>query len=328
MKKEKEINELSIVVKGWSNTGKSTIIYLINEYLKENGWDVGITQTVVKDYGDEEKYLDKLGKTINKRINALQSKTKISIIEESYNRKSSIDYRDRTYLEKRKTLRQLSIKDEIKNFIDIVTDDIWDSIKGFYSHPKYDPIRKIVDVEDISFYHTIKVLLIDGYLAYEVIYDDKQKNIIDISSLDPITMIVKPAENENTWIQHPDNDNLRRFLKDSQILYFSYTDGGEYYHTSYVEELKESYEKFKMAESAHLYDTVTSQKKNIELDSVKWLEKNMNRMSRIPEDKLDIGMFQHYVDNIKYDKFIKRISDIFRINMFNRLLELNEKIKN
>lgn len=242
-----------------------------------------------------------------------------------------IDYRDRTYLDKRKTLRQLSVKDEIKNYIDIVSDDVWDRIKIF-NVGRYDFIKSIIDLDDINFYSTIKTLLIDGFLAYEIIYNEEQNKITGLNPIDPISLIVKPdPDNDNkfSWIQYPDNDSMRRVLTNDQIIYFSYSRGAEYYHISYVEELKESYEKFKMAESAHLYVTVaTGAKGDMDLDSVKWLEKNMNRTSKIPNDKLSFEVYQ-YIEksNDKYEKFLTRISDIFKIKMFDKLLDIKNKIE-
>ena len=53
----------------------------------------------------------------------------------------------------------------------------------------------------------------------------------------------------------------------------------------------------------------------------------MNRGSKIPYDKLQ------YESNVKanaygkYGKFIGRITNIFKNDMFDKLIELNEKIK-
>jgi len=187
--------------------------------------------------------------------------------------KKSIAYLDRTYLDKRKILRQYSIKDEMKDFITQIADEciIYDDNNRF-CHVKdlpnsYDQtirqkyqetFTKLINTFNFNegqiAWQYLKNLLIDGYISYEIIYDDKQKNIIDLAPLDPITLIVATDPNTNTmiWIQHPDNPQLRKILLDSQIIYISYSNNNEYGETSYVENLIRPYNQLKMIEQARL----------------------------------------------------------------------------
>lgn len=187
--------------------------------------------------------------------------------------KKSIAYLDRTYLDKRKILRQYSIKDEIKDFITQIADEciIYDE------NNKFCYVRDLPDSYDITIkqkyqenftklintfnfnegqiaWNYLKNLLIDGYISYEIVYDDKQKNIIDLAPIDPITLIVATDPNTNTmiWIQHPDNPALRKILLDSQIIYISYSNNNEYGETSYVENLIRPFNQLKMIEQARL----------------------------------------------------------------------------
>jgi hypothetical protein len=102
--------------------------------------------------------------------------------------KKEISYQDRTYLDKRRILRQLSIKDEIRFYLDIVTDHIYDFIiQSYYTHDSY--YNNILD--NTHLYQSIKTLLIEGFLAFEIIYDT-QKNIIDlIPSKNDVSLISK-----------------------------------------------------------------------------------------------------------------------------------------
>jgi len=187
--------------------------------------------------------------------------------------KKSIAYLDRTYLDKRKILRQYSIKDEIKDFLTQIADEciIYDDNNRFcfvkdlpdqYEQTikqKYQEVfTKLINTFNFNegqiAWQYLKNLLIDGYISYEIIYDDKQKNIIDLAPLDPLTLIVATDPNTNTmiWIQHPDNPQMRKILLDAQIIYISYSNNNEFGETSYVENLIRPYNQLKMIEQARL----------------------------------------------------------------------------
>ena len=187
--------------------------------------------------------------------------------------KKSIAYLDRTYLDKRKILRQYSIKDEIKDFITQICDEciIYDENNKFCYvkdlpdtfdqtiRQKYqETFNKIMNefnfIDGVVAWNYLRNLIIDGYIAFEIIYDDRQKNIIDLAPLDPMTLIVAtdPMSNTMIWIQFPDNPQLRRILLDSQIVYISYSNNNEYGDTSYVENLIRPYNQLKMLEQAKL----------------------------------------------------------------------------
>jgi len=167
----------------------------------------------------------------------------------------SVAYLDRTYYDKRKILRQYSIKDEVKDYITQVADEsiMYDDNNRFCNikqlpdnfneeiRQKYRDNfdRLMMDLrmfDGITAWSYFKNLLIDGYIAYEIVYDKKQKNIVDLSVIDPITLIIAtdPGTSTMIWIQHPDNPQIRRVLLDSQIIYISYSNNNEYFETSYV----------------------------------------------------------------------------------------------
>jgi hypothetical protein len=187
--------------------------------------------------------------------------------------KKSIAYLDRSYLDKRKILRQYSIKDEIKDFIIQICDEciIYDENNKFcyvkdlpetFDHTirqKYqETFSRIMNefnfIDGVVAWNYLRTLLIDGYIAFEIIYDDRQKNIIDLAPLDPLTLVVAtdPMSNTMVWIQFPDNPQLRRVLLDSQIIYISYSNNNEYGDTSYIESLIRPYNQLKMLEQAKL----------------------------------------------------------------------------
>jgi hypothetical protein len=186
------------------------------------------------------------------------------------NRKS-IPYLDRSYADKRRILREYSIKDEIRDFITTVCDDcIIYSDKDFCS-PKQLPNEFTQDIKDkyqeyfekiynrygfsdsVSAWQMMKDFLIDGYVAIEIVWDDKKKNIIHFNRLRPETIV--PAFEPSIghlWIQYPEDPQLRRIFLDSQIIFISYSSQNDYSETSYVEGLIKPYNQLKIIEQTKI----------------------------------------------------------------------------
>jgi hypothetical protein len=186
------------------------------------------------------------------------------------NRKS-IPYLDRSYADKRRILREYSIKDEIRDFITTVCDEcIIYSDKDFCS-PKQLPNEFTQDIKDkyqeyfekiynrygfsdsVSAWQMMKDFLIDGYVAIEIVWDDKKKNIIHFNRLRPETIV--PAFEPSIghlWIQYPEDPQLRRIFLDSQIIFISYSSQNDYSETSYVEGLIKPYNQLKIIEQTKI----------------------------------------------------------------------------
>ena len=187
--------------------------------------------------------------------------------------RKSVAFLDRAYLDKRKILRQYSIKDEIKTFVTEVADEaiiynddnyfcdlkelpdeIDNTIKQRYQENFKKLYRFFGFADGITAWNYFKNFLIDGYIAFELVYDNKQKNIIELQPLDPLTLVVAadPETGTIVWIQHPDNPRNRRVLLDAQIIYISYSNNNEFAETSYVENLIRPYNQLKMLEQTRL----------------------------------------------------------------------------
>jgi hypothetical protein len=186
------------------------------------------------------------------------------------NRKS-IPYLDRSYADKRRILREYSIKDEIRDFISTVCDEcVIYSDKDFCS-PKQLPTEFTQDIRDkyqeyfekiynrygfadsVSAWMLMKDFLIDGYIAQEIIWDDKKKNIIGFNRLRPETIVpaFEPAIG-HLWIQYPEDPQLRRIFLDSQIIFISYSSQNDYSETSYIEGLIKPYNQLKIIEQTKI----------------------------------------------------------------------------
>lgn len=185
----------------------------------------------------------------------------------------NISYLDRSYPEKQRILQEYSRKDEIRDFITIVADESimydehtdfclpvvlseeFDSdIKKKY-HENFQTIYNRFGFKNgIIAWNYFKTLLIDGFLAFEIIYDDKQKDIIGVQPLDPTTLLpgIDPSSGDRIWIQFPEAPEFRRILLDSQIIYISYSSGTQYSETSYVEALIRPYNQLKLLEQTRI----------------------------------------------------------------------------
>jgi len=140
-----------------------------------------------------------------------------------------IKYIDRSYDEKRKILRQYHFNNinaaELVNYVIYHTEDC----KTFQNGLMYK--------EDI-----LRTLLIDGYVAYEKVFDNSQKRIIAYQQLDPITLTLSlgSTSGKPIWVQYQDKPNMKRLLNEEQVVYMSYStnwDGAG--HTSLVEQIME-----------------------------------------------------------------------------------------
>jgi len=187
------------------------------------------------------------------------------------NRKS-IPYLDKAYGDKRRILREYSIKDEIRDFVSSIADEsiVYNDDRDFcspktlsndYSQEIKDKYQEYFEKiynkfgfgDSITAWNMMRDFLVDGYLALEIIYDDKKKNIIGFNRLRPETLV--PAYEPtigHLWIQFPEDPQLRRIFLDSQIVYISYSTQNDYSETSYVEGLIKPYNQLKILEQTRV----------------------------------------------------------------------------
>ena len=184
----------------------------------------------------------------------------------------SISYLQQDYPEKRRILQEYSQKDMIRDATTMVCDEaiVYDENDGFCKMAdlpeKFD--KSIREKYIFNFNRLYQVfgftngraawdnfrkLLVDGYIAFEIVYDDRQRNVISLSNLDPSTLVpaIDPNGNEQIWIQYPDDPIYRRILLDSQIIYISYGNN-KTYEISYVEGLIRPYNQLTLMEQARM----------------------------------------------------------------------------
>ena len=139
------------------------------------------------------------------------------------------------------SLMNLEIKDEIKETLNNEYKKIYNAF-GF--------------VNDITAWQYFRQFLIDGTLAFEIIFDEKGNNVIGFKELDAAFM--KPdVRNENgilkkIWYLYPDRPALTRMLYDTQVIFISYAKGNLPSRISYVENLVRSFNLLRIVENAQV----------------------------------------------------------------------------
>lgn len=187
-----------------------------------------------------------------------------------------IAYFDKSYIEKRNYLRKFSINGEIEFILDIITDEaiVYDD-RNYFAQPSFSNLDLKDKVKEkvmshfnriyniFQFQNTVlgwqyfRQFIIDGFLAFEIIYDSKGKEIIgfkelDAASLEPVVERVGESEYKQFWIQYPGNPQMYRKLTNEQIIYISYAKGNTISRTSYVERLVRSYNILRIMENSRV----------------------------------------------------------------------------
>jgi hypothetical protein len=195
------------------------------------------------------------------------------------NLKKNIPFFDVNYKARREELRQFSMHDEIEDVLDILCDEtiVYDN-RNFFCYPELIGMEVSDEVEknmhkyfnqivtyfgfntDQTAWYYFRKFLIDGYLAFEIIYDDKQTEVIGFKELDPISLL--PAFNKDdgkkVWIQYKDDPMKERKLYDSQIIYIAYSSITTASRVSYVERLVRAFNLLRIMEHTRVIWAVTN----------------------------------------------------------------------
>lgn len=193
-------------------------------------------------------------------------------------------FREKTLEQKRDTLRTLAMQPELEDILDIMCNEaiVYDSDEVYIGTPYIDiavlqtlneeSIKSIQNCIDTSFYKIYMLLdwkkrawdvfkrwLIDGVVAYEIIYDDltNPHTIIGIIDVDPATLTRSVSNGVVTWTQFKGVLGQERQLLDSQIIYIKYEDSGVVERQSYLERLIRPFNIYRIIEQAQLVWTVT-----------------------------------------------------------------------
>lgn len=189
-----------------------------------------------------------------------------TLAKQDISQRQFISYFDKDYKGKRDYLRKFSLNSEIEWVLDTVCDEaISFDPSNFFAYPDfidltdineklkeelYDEFKRLYEIwgfaDDITAWQYFRQFIIDGFLAFEIVYDDKGQKIIGFKELDPVTLVPSVEKQVdgtyvNTWTQFPQDVRRRRILYDPQIIYISYAKGNAISRVSYAERLIRPY---------------------------------------------------------------------------------------
>ena len=196
--------------------------------------------------------------------------------------KKHIAFFEKDYRYRREYLRRFAMNSEIDYIVETTADEsiVYDE-KNYFCYPdtsligeflneeKAEKIKESIDrnfkkiynlfhfKESHDAWHYFKKFLIDGFLAFEIIYNKEGNEIIGFKELDPISLRPEVRKSDDgkykkIWIQYEEEPSLRRELLDSQIIYISYAKGNFIERLSYVERLVRSFNLLRILENSRV----------------------------------------------------------------------------
>lgn len=212
-----------------------------------------------------------------------------------------IAFYDQTYQMRRDFLRKFALQGEIDYVLDTIADEvIVNDEMHYFAYPNTKQLRtilkpehgkKIVDEINSSYrriyhmfhfnesndaWHYVKKFLVDGFLAFEIIYSDKKSNknfasdIIGFKELDPITLQPEIRINSNgqeykVWVINKGDKQNERELLDTNIIYISWAKTNFVSHFSYCERLIRSFNMLRTLENSRIIWNIQNAQKRIKI---------------------------------------------------------------
>lgn len=189
--------------------------------------------------------------------------------------KKFIPYYQQQYDKRREFLRSFALNPEIDWMVTTITDEaiVYDE-NNYFAYLKFNNIDLKEDVietindyykmiyyrfgfnNDITAWEYFKQLLIDGTLAFEIIYDEDFTEIIGFKEIDTAYLKLDIEKDGNSykkiWIQYPDDNSKKRILYDNQVIYISLAKGNMPSKISYVENLVRSFNLLRIVENSQV----------------------------------------------------------------------------
>ena len=238
----------------------------------------------------------------------------------AWKQKSNADksFFEKDFAQKRDALRKLALQPELEDILDVMSNEsiVYDTDLTYFAEP-FIEIQELHDIKkefrkDIEdkmgiyyrkFYKMLnwkyaawddyKKWLIEGILAWEIVYDslEKPKEIIGLIPLDPATLTKKYENNKWYWIQYKGIQGKERKLLDSQVIYVPYQETNCINRVSYLERLIRPFNIYRIIEQAQLIWTITNSSYKMKFTiPVKGMNKTMgmqtlsSAMNRYKED--------------------------------------------
>ena len=205
----------------------------------------------------------------------------------SWKTKSNADknFFEKDYPQKREALRKLAMQPELEDILDTMSNEsiVYDTDLTYFAEPfieiqelhdvKVDHRKKIEDLMGKYYKKFYKMLnwkyrawddfkrwLIEGILAWEIVYDSLEKptEIIGLIPIDPATLTKKYENNKWYWVQYKGIQGKERVLLDSQVIYVTFQETESINRVSYLERLIRPFNIYRIIEQAQIIWTVTN----------------------------------------------------------------------
>ena len=199
-----------------------------------------------------------------------------SIAAQDTSNRKYIAYFDKDYPVKRDFLRTFALNAEIEYILDTICDEavVYDE-KNFFCHPalmsmdlKEDVVkslrknfRKLYVLHNfangLTGWQYFRQLVVEGFLAFEIIYSNDGKEIVGFKELDAVSLTPaiekKPdGTRETIWWQYYGETVRQRKLLDAQVIYISYAKANTVSRVSYTERLIRSHNLLKIMEHSRI----------------------------------------------------------------------------
>ena len=192
---------------------------------------------------------------------------------------------EKDFATKRDQLRGLALQPELEEILDKMSNEsiVYDSNFVYFLEPyidgndmtdfSKDVQDKINDSIDKSFKRFYRMLgwrigawdqfkrwLVEGILAWEIVYDSLEKptKIIGIVEIDPATLTKKFENDKWYWVQFAGVQGKERKLLDAQIIYIQFQETKAISRLSYLERLIRPYNIYRIIEQAQIVWVVTN----------------------------------------------------------------------
>lgn len=266
--------------------------------------------------------------------------------QERYNKINSIAgenefiaFYDQQYANRRDFLRKFSMQGEIEFAVSTISDDaiVYDdnnyfaypNTKQLFSHLKKARGKEIVDNINSSYkkvynawkfnesndaWHYFYKFLVDGILAFEIIYarDKKTNEAVDIlgfQELDPVTLepgfVKDDAGNEiRVWFQNKGDKNNEKILPEANVIYISWSKSNFISRISYVEHLMRPFNMLRTLENSRIIWNLQNAQKQLKIVVPVGTQNEIKRRQRLAALKAEY----------KEDVTIDDLSDEITVN--------------
>lgn len=208
---------------------------------------------------------------------------------------------DKSYPLRREYLRMFALNGEINFVLDTITDEaIVQDENNYFAYPDIDQLkaklkaseesREVINIINESFrkvyqlygwnesndaWQYFKKFLIDGFLAFEIIFNFehnsyKATDILGFKELDPVTLEPAIVKDENgydikVWYQFKGDPEKERIIPDSNMIYISWAKGNFPSRVSYLEGLTRSFNMLRQLENSRIIWNVQNAQKRIKM---------------------------------------------------------------